>query len=112
MKEPIPETNFYYVVALLEGLGFCNVKDVHDGSRNWNSSGGKSSEKGGQEKSGFEPLNNHKSNDGTSSGTSDDAEKKKSCKSFDLQDFLAEREALELILSQNIIKLQTTDNQV
>ena len=26
--------------------------------------------------------------------------------------FLAEREALELILSQNIIKLQTTDNQV
>src|SRR5574344_1217465 len=23
-----------YVVALLEGLGFCNVKDVHDGSRN------------------------------------------------------------------------------
>ena len=34
MKEPIPETNFYYVVALLEGLGFCNVKDVHDGSRN------------------------------------------------------------------------------
>ena len=25
---------------------------------------------------------------------------------------LAEREALELILSQNIIKLQTTDNQV
>lgn len=37
---------------------------------------------------------------------------KKSCKSFDLQDSLAEREALELILSQNIIKLQTTDNQV
>ena len=34
MKEPIPETNFYYVVALLEGLGFCNVKDVHDGSKN------------------------------------------------------------------------------
>ena len=34
MKEPILETNFYYVVALLEGLGFCNVKDVHDGSRN------------------------------------------------------------------------------
>ena len=33
MKEPIPETNFYYVVALLEGIGFCNVKDVHDGSR-------------------------------------------------------------------------------
>lgn len=26
--------------------------------------------------------------------------------------FLAERQALELILSQNIIKLQTTDNQV
>ena len=26
--------------------------------------------------------------------------------------FRAEREALELILSQNIIKLQTTDNQV
>ena len=26
--------------------------------------------------------------------------------------YLAEREALELILSQNIIKLQTTDNQV
>ena len=25
---------------------------------------------------------------------------------------LAERQALELILSQNIIKLQTTDNQV
>lgn len=34
MKEPIPETNFYYVVALLEGLGFCNVKDAHDGSEN------------------------------------------------------------------------------
>ena len=34
MKEPILETNFYYVVALLEGLGFCKVKDVHDGSRN------------------------------------------------------------------------------
>lgn len=34
MKEPIPDTNFYYVVALLEDLGFCNVKDVHDGSRN------------------------------------------------------------------------------
>jgi len=26
--------------------------------------------------------------------------------------YFAEREALELILSQNIIKLQTTDNQV
>ncbi len=26
--------------------------------------------------------------------------------------FVAERQALELILSQNIIKLQTTDNQV
>ena len=38
--------------------------------------------------------------------------KKKSCKSFDLQDSLAEREGFELILSQNIIKLQTTDNQV
>ena len=34
MKEPILETNFYYVVALLEGLGFCNVKDAHDGSEN------------------------------------------------------------------------------
>ena len=33
------------------------------------------------EKTGFEPLNNHKSDNGTSSGTSDDAEKKKSCKS-------------------------------
>lgn len=33
MKEPIPRTNFYYVVSLLEDLGFCNVKDVHDGSR-------------------------------------------------------------------------------
>ena len=33
MKEPIPDTNFYYVVALLEDLGFCNVKDVHYGSR-------------------------------------------------------------------------------
>ena len=30
----------------------------------------------------------------------------------DIQRLLAEREALELILSQNIIKLQTTDNQV
>ena len=38
--------------------------------------------------------------------------KEKSCKSCDLQDSVAEREALELILSQNIIKLQTTDNQV
>ena len=26
--------------------------------------------------------------------------------------YFAEREALELILSQNLIKLQTTDNQV
>ena len=26
--------------------------------------------------------------------------------------YIAERQALELILSQNIIKLQTTDNQV
>lgn len=33
MKEPIPKTNFYYVVKLLEDLGFCNVTDVHDGSR-------------------------------------------------------------------------------
>ena len=39
------------------------------------------------EKTGFEPLNNHKSDNGTSSGTSDDAKKKKSCKSFDLQGF-------------------------
>ena len=39
-------------------------------------------------------------------------QKKKSRKSCDLQDSVAEREALELILSQNIIKLQTTDNQV
>lgn len=31
---------------------------------------------------------------------------------LDLHFLLAEREALELILSQNIIKLQTTDNQV
>ena len=31
---------------------------------------------------------------------------------FVLQFFPAERQALELILSQNIIKLQTTDNQV
>ena len=39
-------------------------------------------------------------------------------KAMQLADFnllhriIAEREALELILSQNIIKLQTTDNQV
>ena len=31
---------------------------------------------------------------------------------LDLHFLLAERQALELILSQNIIKLQTTDNQV
>ena len=31
---------------------------------------------------------------------------------LDLHFLLAEREALELILSQNIIKPQTTDNQV
>ena len=31
---------------------------------------------------------------------------------LDLHFLLAEREALELILSQIIIKLQTTDNQV
>ena len=35
---------------------------------------------------------------------------KESCKSFDLQDSLAEREALEPTLSENIIKLQITDN--
>ena len=33
------------------------------------------------EKTGFEPLNNHKSDNGTSSGTSDDAKKKNPCKS-------------------------------
>ena len=31
---------------------------------------------------------------------------------LDLHFLLAERQALELILSQNIIKLQITDNQV
>ena len=31
---------------------------------------------------------------------------------LDLHFLLAERQALELILSQNIIKLQTADNQV
>ena len=31
---------------------------------------------------------------------------------LDLHFLLAEREALELILSQNLIKPQTTDNQV
>ena len=31
---------------------------------------------------------------------------------LDLHFLLAEREALELILSQNIIKLQTADNQL
>ena len=35
-----------------------------------------------------------------------------SCKCLIHTFFLAERRALELILSQNIIKLQTTDNQV
>ena len=32
-------------------------------------------------KTGFESLNNHKSDNGTSSGTSDDAKKKNPCKS-------------------------------
>lgn len=32
--------------------------------------------------------------------------------SLNISELQAEREALELILSQNIIKLQTTDNQV
>ena len=36
---------------------------------------------------------------------------KKSCKSFDLQDSLAEREALEPTYSRNIIKLQIINNQ-
>lgn len=38
--------------------------------------------------------------------------KKKSCKSFDLQDSLAEREAPEPTLSENIIKLQIIDNHI
>lgn len=37
---------------------------------------------------------------------------KKSCKSFDLQDSVAERQALEPMLSRNIIKLQITDNHI
>lgn len=36
---------------------------------------------------------------------------KKGCKSIDLQP-LAEREALEPMLSRNIIKLQITDNHI
>ncbi len=38
-KEDIEKPNlgqkpvFWKIVRLLEGLGFCNVKDVHDGSR-------------------------------------------------------------------------------
>ena len=39
------------------------------------------------------------------------AQKRKSCKSFDLQDSLAEREALEPTYSRNIIKLQIINNQ-
>ena len=35
---------------------------------------------------------------------------KKSCKSFDLQDSLAERQALEPVLSQNITQLQIPIN--
>ena len=40
--------------------------------------------------------------------------RKVGCNLFKFTDFqyFAERQALELILSQNIIKLQTTDNQV
>ena len=37
---------------------------------------------------------------------------KESCKSFNLQDSLAEREALEPTHSRNIIKLQITDNHI
>ena len=40
------------------------------------------------------------------------AKKEKSRKSFDLQDSVAEREALELILSENIIKPQFVENQI
>ena len=39
------------------------------------------------EKTGFEPLNNHKSDNGTSSGTSDDAKKKNPYKSETYRDF-------------------------
>ena len=38
--------------------------------------------------------------------------KKKSRKASTLRDFLAEREALEPMLSRNIIKLQITDNHI
>ncbi|MGM9843889.1 MAG: hypothetical protein ACI30S_06695 [Muribaculaceae bacterium] len=33
MKRPTPKTNFHYVVTLLEEIGFCNVRDVHNGAR-------------------------------------------------------------------------------